>query len=348
VDRSLSLYLPFDEPARLARWRRLRTGAHNAGRMRARIRDLRPDVIFVWSQLRLSLGSARAAEASGVPVAYTLNDDHLRGYAAAPVTASPRGLGRLLADRMLMRRATLSSLRLENVTVISRCLQDELARQGVSLPHARVIYQGVPVERFPVRERPGSTHSPARLLYVGQLHDYKGVDTLVRAAHRLAQHHPDLPFELSLVGDGSPAYRRHLEGLIAEGPAQIELAGRRPHEELPREYRRHDVFVFPSRWKEPFGLTHLEAMASGLSVVSTANGGQGEFLSDGDNALVVPPGDESRLAEGLARLLRDEGLRCRLALRGRSTVEERFTLDRYVGELELFLAEVATGERRVA
>ena len=89
--------------------------------------------------------------------------------------------------------------------------------------------------------------------------------------------------------------------------------------------------VFPSIWSEPFGLTHLEAMASGVPVVSTANGGQGEFLRDGVNALVFEPEDAEGLACRLASLIVDDSLRRRIALGGRRLVEREFTLTRYVG-----------------
>ena len=113
---------------------------------------------------------------------------------------------------------------------------------------------------------------------------------------------------------------------------------------MPRVYREHDIFAFTSTWREPFGLTHLEAMASGTPVVSTTVGGQAEFLRDGENALTVAPGNPRALAEALGRLIRDDELRQRIAQEGRRTVETEFTLSRYVGELDSWLAEVRRSE----
>jgi glycosyltransferase involved in cell wall biosynthesis len=112
---------------------------------------------------------------------------------------------------------------------------------------------------------------------------------------------------------------------------------------MPGLYRTHDVLAFTSTWKEPFGLTHLEAMASGTPVVSTTVGGQGEFLRDGENALTVPAGDSGALADSLERIVRDDALRRRLAFQGRKTVEQRFTLSRYVDELDAWLTHASQG-----
>jgi glycosyltransferase involved in cell wall biosynthesis len=80
-------------------------------------------------------------------------------------------------------------------------------------------------------------------------------------------------------------------------------------------------------------------MASGTPVISTADGGHGEFLEDGVNALVFRKEDARQLAALLLRLLRDAPLRRRLALTARDVVAARFTVDRYVTDLEAFLVE---------
>ena len=78
-------------------------------------------------------------------------------------------------------------------------------------------------------------------------------------------------------------------------------------------------------------------MASGLPVISTANGGQGEFLRDGENALIFSPDECEQLADQLERLLSDDDLFRKLSQEGRSTVEEQFSFTRYVDELEELL-----------
>jgi glycosyltransferase involved in cell wall biosynthesis len=342
VHRSLQLYLPFGEPAALLRRRRHQVGKRNYRTAGDVIQRIKPDLVFIWSQLRLTLGAARASQDSGVPTAYTFNDDHLAGYLPAQLKASPRDWLRFIADRFIFPDITLRGLQLHHLTCISQRLKTDLLARGLPIDNAKVIYQGIPVEQFPCKEKPGRINAPARLLYVGQLHDYKGVHTLVEAAQQLAKPDTGLPLTVTIIGAGDEEYAAHLKNLAA-GPAVVEFGGRVAHAELPRIYREHDIFVFPSIWVEPFGLTHLEAMASGTPVISTAHGGHGEFLRDGENALVFEKENSEQLAQKIMRVISDDKLSHHLAAEARAMVERNFTLERYATDLESFLYQ-ARGE----
>ena len=342
VRRALKLYAPFDMPAGLMRARRLRAGRFNYRVTAEEIAARTPDVIFMWSQLRLTVAPARAAEDSPAAVAYTFNDENILGYLPGPFGLRPRKLARWLIENLLIPGVTLKGLRFDHATCISRTLRDRLLARGLPAQEIKVIYQGIPIADFPLKPRPGSIHSPARLLYAGQLHPWKGVHTLIEAAGRIAEARGRGAAAVTVVGGGPQDYVAELERDAAACGAAVEFRGRVPHHELPTIYRDHDVFVFPSTWPEPFGLTHLEAMASGTPVVSTAAGGQAEFLDHGRNALIFEKEDAAGLAARVWELMDSAGLRERLAAAGRATVEERFTLDRYVTELEAFLQEAAT------
>lgn len=345
VFRDLQLFRPFDQPAKADRWARFKTEAANHHRTRAILEIERPGLVFVWSQLRMTVGPARAAQEAGYPTVFTFNDEHPAAFLPASFGWMPKRLAAWLLDRTVLRRATWAGMKLDVTTCISRLLKNNLVRAGMPIEHSHVIYQGIPIENFPRRDSlfTAPLTSP-RLLYAGQLHAYKGVHTLIEAAHRLAAGGGFSGVAVSIAGDGPVEYRQRLEKLATEGRARIEFLGRRPHGELAALYRNHDIFVFPSVWQEPFGLTHLEAMASGTPVVSTADGGHGEFLEDGANALVFPKEDAESLAERLKRLLTVPGLASGLAETARRMVEQRFTLRRYVDDLESLLKQAA--ERR--
>jgi len=87
---------------------------------------------------------------------------------------------------------------------------------------------------------------------------------------------------------------------------------RRPRDELPRAYAEADALVFPVRWREPWGLVPLEAMAVGRPVVATGTGGSGEYLRHEENCLLFEPDRPSALAAALTRLAGDEALWGRL------------------------------------
>jgi glycosyltransferase involved in cell wall biosynthesis len=336
VRRVLRLDTPFGAPPSVSRWRRLRAGRHNRGAFVAVATAFRPDVVFVWSQLRLTIACTRAAQCRGLPTVCTMNDPHLGSFVAAPFRPTPKGLVRWLTDRTLCRSTTLLGLRLDRVTCISKTLRADLLALHVPVADSRIIYQGIPLEQFPLKEHPGSLGSPPRLLYVGQLHPYKGVHTLLAAAAVLRRDR-GLPLRLSIAGDGPAEYREQLQRQAESEGLDVAFLGRLPHDALPALYRENDIFVFTSAWREPFGLTHLEAMASGTPVVSTCDGGHGEFLRHQENALTFEKENAGELADRVLTLVQDGDLRGRLARVGRREVEEHFTLRRYVDDLEQFL-----------
>jgi glycosyltransferase involved in cell wall biosynthesis len=307
------------------RWRRWKVGLRNQQITRQVIRAEKPDIIFFWSQLRLTLGSMRAAQESDLPIACTLNDEHLAGYVATSWGWKPRQLAGFVLDNWILSRNTTRGLNFRHTTCISRLLKENLESQGVPIPASEVIYQGIPISRFPCKEQIGKINRPTRLLYAGQLHHYKGVHTLLQAANRIADMRGPDQVEVSIAGDGEKAYVDYLHQLARGSAARIRFLGRVPHTELPAIYRSHDIFVFPSIWQEPFGLTHLEAMASGTPVISTDSGGHREFIKDGENALVFDKDDEESLLD-------------------KKMVECDFSLERYVDSIEDWLHRVKNQE----
>jgi len=131
---------------------------------------------------------------------------------------------------------------------------------------------------------------------------------------------------LDIIGPVDPAYRARLNAAITRlGVAdrvRFEVVAR---PELPARYRAADVLLFPVRWEEPFGLVPIEAMACGTPVIATGLGGSAEFLSDGENCLVVPPNDPAGLAAAVTRLAGDEALRGHLVESGRPLADELTT-----------------------
>jgi len=127
---------------------------------------------------------------------------------------------------------------------------------------------------------------PLRVLYVGQLHYLKGLKYLATAAHSLGRKE----VECRLVG---PDFG--LSGLPAvPEAADLVKTGPKKGDDLLREYREADVFVLPSVI-EGFGLVVLEAMRAGLPVIITSAVGAKDFVTNGVEGWIVPPGDPDAL-----------------------------------------------------
>jgi glycosyltransferase involved in cell wall biosynthesis len=336
IQRDLCLFQPFGQQAGYQRGDRIRAAKHNEQVTERYLQEIKPEVIFVWSLLRLTPSTARVSEKSGIPVVYTFNDENISSFLEHRFGLSPKALAHWFLDTFINPEITLKNLQFKNTTCISNIVKRNLLKKGVSIETSHIIYQGIPLEQFPPK-KDGSLHDPIKILYAGQLHAYKGVHTLISALALLKQDKGIPAFSLTVVGKGPAEYREKLEKAVKENHLDVEFKGLVPHEQMSSVYRDHDLFVFPSIWEEPFGLTHLEAMATGLPVISTANGGQGEFLIDGENALTFGPDKEQELSKQIKKLLTDPVLYARIAKKGQQTALSQFSFDRYVDELEVLL-----------
>jgi len=205
-----------------------------------------------------------------------------------------------------------------------------------------VVHCGVELDRFAFHER--STSS--RLLCVARLVDTKGHADLLRAFAALAD---DLPrLRLDLVGEGPEAPR--LAALCRElGISdRVRFHGPLPSDEVGKLMQESDLFVLasiPHRSGAMDGIpvALMEAMASGVPVVTTGLSGIPELVSDGETGLLVPPGRPDALAAAIRRLVEDRDLARRLAHEGRHVVGERFSLVSEVDRLGDLLEQVASG-----
>jgi glycosyltransferase involved in cell wall biosynthesis len=148
------------------------------------------------------------------------------------------------------------------------------------------------------------------LLAVGTLEPRKNLPALIRAFRKLL---PAIPHDLVLIGaEGWLTEEIHRTIADPRLAGRIKLTGFVPPEGLPNWYGAADLFVIPSL-HEGFGLTLLEALACAVPAVSSNAGSLPEVA--GDAALLVEPSDEA-LADGIKRLLGDDGLRNQLRERG--------------------------------
>jgi glycosyltransferase involved in cell wall biosynthesis len=118
---------------------------------------------------------------------------------------------------------------------------------------------------------------------------------------------------------------------------KIRFLGYRSQAEVRDELRRADVFVLPS-FAEGVPVVLMEALASGVPVVATRVAGVGELVEDGVSGYLVPPGDPTPLAEGIAKLIEDPVLRSRFGAAGRAKVEREFDVRREAARLRGILS----------
>jgi glycosyltransferase involved in cell wall biosynthesis len=206
------------------------------------------------------------------------------------------------------------------------------AKQSRILPRLRglvtIIPNGVDCERF----HPGLKSARLReqledkfaVLFVGALtkwHRYKGVDVLLSAMKIVLCKQKNL--RLLIVGDGELEDEYRCFATELGIGANTLFLGNVPDAQLPHYYSASDVVVLPSKdQSEGFGLTILEANATGKPVVASKVGGIPSVLSHGYNGLLVPPNDPSRLAEAILYLSRNRDVAAAMGRNGRKVAED--------------------------
>ena len=198
-------------------------------------------------------------------------------------------------------------------------------------------------EGKPLRPRDGRS----RVVYVGRFVAKKGLDTLVEACARLRERGVPVDCRFYGTGEEEPALRA-LAARRGVG-ACVRFEGPIPNERFYDALNRDDVLVVPSRLmpdgeRDGIPVVLLEAMAAGVTVVSTPVSGIPELVEDGVNGYLVPPDDPGALADTLARLLAEPAARARVAEAARRTLRERFELGASAARLAEWISrESASG-----
>jgi glycosyltransferase involved in cell wall biosynthesis len=195
-------------------------------------------------------------------------------------------------------------------------------------------------ERFFVpREFPQK--SACELLFVGTWLDRKGVCYLADAFGLMAKKIPGI--RLTVAG-ASVAAEQVKELFAPEVRDRVSVLPFVKREDILAVYAGHDIFVFPSLM-EGMPLTLLEAMATGMPVVTTSTSGMADVVEDDVNGLLVPAANAEKLAHGIERLCQSTDLRKRLGLAGQETMR-RYTWEKLTDRLEALFEEAIAAESR--
>jgi len=250
-----------------------------------------------------------------------------------------------LGPRPVMARVLRWASRRAHVGIaISRSVAEDARRilPGLAID---TVYNAVDAVRFapdadrhaPLDALSGLPPRPAvRVGLVAAYALWKGHDFFLTAAARAAAGRSDLRFYVV----GGPIYQTSsqlAESDLRQRARQLGIADRVGfvgfQEDVASVYRALDICVHASTRPEPFGLTIVEAMACGRSVVVSREGGAAELFTNGEDAIGFEPRDPVSLANAIVSLASDPGRRLRLGERARQTVLRRFSRERLGREL---------------
>lgn len=285
----------------------------------ARVRGLpRWDYAWYWAAVRRALDRI-----SPLDVVVVAND---------PVTASrlarrhPSARTVLWLHNFLVGTAAVALRSVPDdvlVVAVSEAVARSSAADSSGRGAPRVIHNGVDTVLFHPPRDPPSGH-PLRVVCHGRIDPNKGQDTAALAVARLREEGHEV--ELTVIGEPrtfgfdpaeADAYATRVRAAVAQAGGRMQ--GWMPHEQLAAELRTYDIACALSRVHEPFGLSALEAMASGCAVIATPLGGMSEVV--GSAGVIVAPDSPDAVAAAILALS-DPG---RLQLARRSCAERAAT-----------------------
>jgi UDP-glucose:(heptosyl)LPS alpha-1,3-glucosyltransferase len=220
------------------------------------------------------------------------------------------------------------------IVAISEMVKKDIQKHyRVADDKIEVVYNGVELERFhpenkkrfrsQIRETLKVPEASVLILFVGSGFERKGLKSLIQSLEFLASDN----WDLLLMGKGN--WNRYLDFASPEKRKKVHCLD--PVDDLEQYYAAADIFVLPSIY-EPFGNANLEALASGLPIVTSAHSGAAEILEHGKSGMVVDnPSDPKEIAENINPLF-DPDMRENMGRNAR-ILAEKFTRERNVEEM---------------
>ena len=291
------------------------------------LRVLQADVVHT-NTLKAAVYGGLAGRLARIPVVWHVRDriapDYLPGSAVRVIRLLARVLPTAVIANSLSTLSTLPDPRrwggLRGTVVSNALVPDSVVRPAPPGDRSRgVLTVGV----------------------VGRLSPWKGQHVFLAA---LAQAFPRDGVRGRLIGSAMFGEEAYEAGLLAqieelELTGTVELRGFRA--DVWAELAELDLAVHCSTLPEPFGQVVLEAMAAGVPIIASAEGGPAEIIRHGIDGWLVPPRDPAALAEALQHLAADEDLRARLVAEGRRTAAT-YTAERTsAGILEVYRSVLA-------
>lgn len=322
--RSLTTFDDLDD-SQLERYLEAFTAAIGAA-----VREFEPDIIHAQHVWLL----ANVAAKTGVPTIVTAHGTDMMGYRKWPRF-------RELADETVRLCHSIIAISKDNYDDTTSTIPAATDKMVLLLNgYNEDVFYREDVDRASLLAQHGVPYQGERIvLFAGKLTNFKGVDVLLRAAARYERERPDIITLLAGSGEELDMLRRLHADL---GLSRTYFLGHQLQDSLRRLYNIADLFAMPSR-REPFGLVALEAMACGLPVVATNQGGLPEFVTEACGTL-VDVDDDTALARAIMRELDRAAAAPDRRERIAESVFERYAQSKFVVRLEALYQQVVSAQ----
>lgn len=323
-----------------------------------RLNRFGPDVVLVWDGMRLSNSIWMRLQSKGVSVVYDLHNEWLESnnYELDPwywwwkkqtsVSARLRKCWMTVTGqrRRILRKLPAhdaSNLDFAHAWCASASLRDKLVADGiVSLAECPVIHSAMNPSGLVRKEDYGKN---LRFIWAGRLSEAKAPDLALEAVAKL--HEQGVPVSLDIYGMGEPIERKTFrESIIAMGLIDsVKMIGIRPGE-MGERYSQYDALLFTSRSEDPFPMTPMEAMWSGLPCIVSNNGGIREVIEDGETAIMFESGNAEALVAAIQRFLAIPDAGEQLASKCIDRLQAEYSMATYLDKVEEVLSSAVASK----
>jgi glycogen(starch) synthase len=253
----------------------------------------KPDLIQTGNLVGFSVAVWHEARRRRLPVVQMLHDYYLGCGNSTMFRSGSVCVRQCRRCRVFSFARRWSSHIPREVISISQCTLDKLRACGLFRPPCpSTVIHGIS-NRIAPTESPERKPGPLVVGFLGRIEHTKGLETLLEAAHLVA----DGSLRVLVAGSGAPGYVERL--MQRYGGSAIEFVG---YSKPSTFFATIDVLAVPSLWEEPLGRVIYEAYAHGIPVIVSRAGGMPEIVDEGRTGYVVPPGDPGVLRELLQRL----------------------------------------------
>ena len=291
-----------------------------------------------WDFLSIRLLSERIKSSEG-PVVIHVHSFYNVFTALAARRLSRRDDVRIIMTRHKVRRGVDSRFRrfiyrkIDALVFVSRTARDRFVAtwndRELPFPASRmhVLHNSLNMDPHPYEAPPQPR--PLTAMFHGPIKQGKGLEIIIDALALLKGKR----IRMKIAGSGSPDYLDKLRRrAISRGVMDMIDWHKHTDDPLPL-IRECDFGVLPSVVEEAFGLANIEFMALGRPQICSSNGAQPEYITDGWEGFLIPPGNSSFLASVIARLAADPDLRTRMGQRALETFSRRLSWSDFITRL---------------
>jgi len=301
-----------------------------------------PDIVFAWNCNGIPISFLQYFQRNDIPIICYVFDEWLCHWnddvwisMKKSISAQPWKQG--IKDVIIKRCGLITEkeLSFNNLMCCSKFIKGVMAEKFHRPQSISLQPWGIDIEHFTFSpHRKGET---TQLLFVGRFCYEKGVHELIEMVIILIKHYKK-DITLSLYGfitDEEYYFSLKQQVNDAELSNKIKFFSYVDHEQIKDLYHSHDILIFPSLWAEPFGITILEAMASGIIVIASGTGGSKELIVDHESGFFY---NKNTISEGIKVIKTvvemGESDLCHIREDARKRVESLFDLKQVYSNIE--------------